>query len=289
MSSSVPLIAAYKGEAGRDVLKFATMWSRASGRPLQVVTVYPSQYFVGMGRTDAEWVSYNRAEAERLLAEARELVTDEVVAEYRAVASESASRGLHDAMEQAGTGATVIVGSRKARGLRRTALGSTAGRLLQGAPGPVALVPWDYETTSAAPLRRVAVAYVDTPDGRAALAGAQGMAAELGAELTVITVLPDTRVTPAMGEPHRFADEQREAFRAALEESLRGPDASLTVRSQLLEGAVVDTLADLRPEDYDVLVCGSRGYGPARSVLLGGVSSRLVRHARLPVVVVPRG
>jgi nucleotide-binding universal stress UspA family protein len=52
---------------------------------------------------------------------------------------------------------------------------------------------------------------------------------------------------------------------------------------------VVDTLADLRPEDYDVLVCGSRGYGPARSVLLGGVSSRLVRHARLPVVVVPRG
>jgi nucleotide-binding universal stress UspA family protein len=51
---------------------------------------------------------------------------------------------------------------------------------------------------------------------------------------------------------------------------------------------VVDALADLRPEDADVLVCGSRGYGPARRVLLGGVSSRLLRHARLPVIVVPR-
>jgi hypothetical protein len=30
-------------------------------------------------------------------------------------------------------------------------------------------------------------------------------------------------------------------------------------------------------DEVDVLCCGSRGYGPARRVLLGGVSSRLVR------------
>ena len=33
-------------------------------------------------------------------------------------------------------------------------------------------------------------------------------------------------------------------------------------------------------DDVDVLFCGSRGYGPARRVLLGGVSTRLVRGAR---------
>ena len=289
MSSSVPLIAAYKGAAGRDVLTFAKVWSQASGRPLHVVTVYPSQYFIGMGRTDAEWVSYNRAEAENLLAEAHEFLRDDVAVEFQPVAAESASRGLHDAMVAAGPGATVIVGSRKTRGVRRTALGSTAGRLLQGAPGPVTLVPWDYETGPADQIRQVAVAFVDTPDGRTALTEAQAMATELSAQLTVITVLPDTRVSPAMGEPRRFADEQREAFRAALDNSLRGSDPSLSAQTKLLEGPVVDTLADLRSEDYDVLVCGSRGYGPARSVLLGGVSSRLLRQARLPVVVVPRG
>jgi len=56
----------------------------------------------------------------------------------------------------------------------------------------------------------------------------------------------------------------------------------------LLTGDVVDVLAELGPDDVDVLFCGSRGYGPVRRVLLGGVSSRLVRRARSPVAVVPR-
>ena len=41
--------------------------------------------------------------------------------------------------------------------------------------------------------------------------------------------------------------------------------------------------------DVDLLVCGSRGYGPLGSVLLGGVSRRLIHRAACPVIVVPRG
>jgi nucleotide-binding universal stress UspA family protein len=44
----------------------------------------------------------------------------------------------------------------------------------------------------------------------------------------------------------------------------------------------VESLAALGPDDVDMLVCGSRG-GPIRRVLLGGVSSRLIRRARLSV------
>jgi nucleotide-binding universal stress UspA family protein len=40
--------------------------------------------------------------------------------------------------------------------------------------------------------------------------------------------------------------------------------------------------------DVDVIVCGSRGYGPVRSVLLGSVSRRLLDGARCAVIVVPR-
>jgi nucleotide-binding universal stress UspA family protein len=50
----------------------------------------------------------------------------------------------------------------------------------------------------------------------------------------------------------------------------------------------VDELAALDDREIDLLVCGSRGYGPVRRVLLGGVSSRLIRRAACPVVVVPR-
>ena len=287
--SGAPLIAAYKGPAGPDVLRLAKAWSQGSGRPLQVVTVYPGRFPIGMGRTDAEWVSYNRQEAEELLDEARTFLTPEVPAEFRPVAAQSASGGLHQIMAEGGPESAVIVGSRKTRGVRRTALGSTAGRLLQGAPGPVALVPWDYDAAPADPIRRIGVAFVDTPDGHSALAAGVAMATELLASLHVITVVPDTRVTPSLGEPHRYAEEVRAAFAQAIEQTLGELDPSLHAESRVLDGPVVDALADIRPEDIDVLVCGSRGYGPARSVLLGGVSSRLLRHARVPVVVVPRG
>jgi nucleotide-binding universal stress UspA family protein len=39
----------------------------------------------------------------------------------------------------------------------------------------------------------------------------------------------------------------------------------------------------------DLLVCGSRGYGPVRRVLLGTVSAALLRQASVPVLVTPRG
>jgi hypothetical protein len=78
------------------------------------------------------------------------------------------------------------------------------------------------------------------------------------------------------------------SFGKALEFAAAGVPPELEPRTVLLEGAVVDSLAALGPDDVDLLVCGSRGYGPVRRVLLGGVSSRLIRGARLPVAVVPR-
>ena len=42
-------------------------------------------------------------------------------------------------------------------------------------------------------------------------------------------------------------------------------------------------------EGVDLMVVGSRGYGPLAAVLLGGVTHGLVRTGRLPVIVLPRG
>jgi nucleotide-binding universal stress UspA family protein len=83
-------------------------------------------------------------------------------------------------------------------------------------------------------------------------------------------------------------DKARDSFGKALEFAGAGVPPELEPRTVLLEGPVVESLARLGPDDVDLLVCGSRGYGPARRVLLGGVSSRLIRRARLPVAVVPR-
>ena len=42
-------------------------------------------------------------------------------------------------------------------------------------------------------------------------------------------------------------------------------------------------------KNLDLIVCGSRGYGPFRQVVLGSVSSELVTEARCPILIVPRG
>ena len=66
--------------------------------------------------------------------------------------------------------------------------------------------------------------------------------------------------------------------------------AGLAVTGRLLDGPGRGRAR--RPRPWTTTTCwwcGSRGYGPVRRVLLGGVSSRVVRHAKVPVVVAPRG
>jgi nucleotide-binding universal stress UspA family protein len=63
--------------------------------------------------------------------------------------------------------------------------------------------------------------------------------------------------------------------------------AGLGDEIRVLEGAPLDHLAE-QSRELDLLVVGSRGYGPLRRVLLGGVSGALLQTAACPVVVVPR-
>jgi nucleotide-binding universal stress UspA family protein len=284
------LVVGYQDQAGPDLVAFARRWSRAAAEPVTFVTIYPGHAPLGAGRVDAEWVAYNREEAERILAEAKALVGEGAQARFRAVAADSASHGLHDLVERVSDDpAVVVLGSRKSRGSRRTNPGSTAERLLQGSPAAVALVPWGYEASPDQPLARVTVAYLATPDGGVALTAATRIAERLHARLEVVSVIPDTRVVPSLGDVRRFGEEQRAVYQESLDAAVAGLPPAVQGSGRLLDGPTVDALADLTPDETDLLVCGSRGYGPARRVLLGGVSSRVLRHARVPVVVVPRG
>ena len=117
-----------------------------------------------------EWVAYEREQADTLLDQARALVPDGVSARYLRVDSGSAAHGLHDLLESDPTDIPLVVlGSRRTRGMRRTYPGTTAERLLQGSPAPVAMVPWGYADSPERGIGRVDVAFVDTPDGHAAL------------------------------------------------------------------------------------------------------------------------
>jgi nucleotide-binding universal stress UspA family protein len=140
-------------------------------------------------------------------------------------------------------------------------------------------------------LSRIGVAYVDTPDARAALHQAARLARRTSATLKLYTVVADRAevLPPVIGTDaeRAFLATAREAYQHALDQAIAGLPPGVEATGEILTGDVVETLAEL--DDVDVLFCGSRGYGPARRVLLGGVSSRLVRHPRAPIIVVPRG
>ena len=55
-----------------------------------------------------------------------------------------------------------------------------------------------------------------------------------------------------------------------------------------LAAYAIDALDDVEWRDGDVLVVGSSAAGPAARVFLGSHGSKIVRHAPVPVVVVPR-
>jgi nucleotide-binding universal stress UspA family protein len=65
-------------------------------------------------------------------------------------------------------------------------------------------------------------------------------------------------------------------------------ERGIDVVGGLLEGDAAQVL-ERESRDLDLLVTGSRGYGPKRAALLGSVSSALLRTAECPIVVVPRG
>ena len=283
------VVIGYDGsEASEDAVAFGLTWSRSTGDVPIIATVYPGEHALGVGRVDAEWASYIREQAEINQDNARAMVGDAAL--YRNVASTSAAHGLADLAEDV-EAVMVIVGTTQETGLTRGLLGSSAERLLHGTTAPVTVVP-RWRQSAPDRISRIGVAYIDTRDAREALRKAVQVALRIQARLTLYTALGQSSerysYLVARTDEQVFWDMARDSFRTALDLAAAGVPPVLDPRTVLLEGAVVESLAALGPDDVDVLVCGSRGYGPVRRVLLGGVSSPLSRRARLPVTVVPR-
>jgi nucleotide-binding universal stress UspA family protein len=251
--------------------------------------VYPEEHPFGLGRVDVEFVTYVREQAEIIQDKARATVGDAAL--YRHVASTSAAHGLADLAEDA-EAVMVIMGTAQEAGATRMLLGSSTERLLHGATVPVTVVPPGWRESAPDRISSIGVAYVDTRDGREALRVAVRVAQRIPAQLTLYSVLGQSseRFSYLVGrtDEQAFLDKARDSFGKAMEFAAAGVPPELEPRTVILEGEVVESLAALGPDDVDVLVCGSRGYGPVRRVLLGGVSSRLIRRARVPVTVVPR-
>jgi nucleotide-binding universal stress UspA family protein len=129
---------------------------------------------------------------------------------------------------------------------------------------------------------------IDGSDGsRAAIDEAVELAGPLEAHITFVTVRKTP--PPLLGTPNyecRLARDLGMA-RAAVDAALkRAREAGIEASGEVLEGGAIDELlsfADNR--GADLIVMGSRGHGALAGALLGSVSSGVVQHANVPVLV----
>ena len=163
----------------------------------------------------------------------------------------------------------------------------------RGGPSTVPRAPWRSRRTGGSSGRLDAplvfgAGVADGPEADEALALAADLAAAAHAPLRVFWVVDVPFPCPSDVRDHELrrlaAGRRHDAERQGHELIEALADTELTV----LEGDPVERLTEAST-DLDLLVVGSRRYGPVRRVLLGGVSVALIDHAHCPVLVVPRG
>ena len=188
----------------------------------------------------------------------------------------SPAYALQTAAEQEHAG-IIVVGSSHTGRLGRVLPGSTAERLLHGAPCPVAVVPLGYGSHATPTHPVVGCAYRPTEDGAAALGAAEELALALSASLRVMQVIEPLAHLYDGGEVQFNLPEINASIYADTERSLVERVARLSAKLEsegtLHSGRPADVLIALS-ETVDLLVIGSRGYGPLKAVLLGGVSGQ---------------
>jgi nucleotide-binding universal stress UspA family protein len=274
---SAPILVAYSPKAGdRGPINFAEAAARATGAPLVVVAA-------GAGGDDA---------AGRLRSELG--LADDV--DVRPVDG-SPARAITEVIEELRPG-LVVVGSTHRGGIGRVMASSTAEKVIHGCAAPVAVVPHQHEMPSGG-VRLIAAGFEATDEGRTALRVAAALALATGAKLLATMVLdPKHAEDQAPGLLARTTHDQSLSENRHTRDRLVSQDALEAAIAELATG--VETEPDVLYQEpleglqaasqrADLLVVGPRAYGPMHSVMLGGVSRKLIASAACPVLVLPRG
>jgi nucleotide-binding universal stress UspA family protein len=282
------LIGVDGSERSEDAVAFGRALALASGAPVVLAMAHRAEPL--RPGADAHEVVL-REDAARTLARLAGAFDDIHNVELQPLVTDmSAAHALQELAEQEDAG-IIVVGSSHTGRLGRVLPGSTAERLLHGAPCPVAVVPLGYRGHATPSHPVVGCAYRPTDDGAAALGAAEELALALSGPLRVMQVIePLARIYDSGELPLNFAEINASIYsdsQRTLAERVARLSSNLEAEGTLQSGKPADVLIGLT-ETVDILVMGSRGYGPLKAVLLGGVSGQVIRSAACPVVVVPR-
>ena len=272
------IVVAYDGSASaQDALALALRFRDPGDGRLVLACVVASRPWHLPGHPSSATA---KDDAEAMLAEARAGLPAGIPVAVRAAASSSPARGLTELVETEHAD-LIVVGSAKGADDGRIGLARTAGRLLGGAPCAVAVAPPGLRETG--PFRHIGIAVDGSPEAAAALQAGYVVARSGGSAVTLFSALDDV-----IDASHDDALLARRAIQERLDAAADAAPPGVNPRTVFLHGPAGREIADACDGVVDLLVTGSRAYGPVQRALLGSVSEELIARARHPVLVIPR-
>lgn len=196
--------------------------------------------------------------------------------------STSVGRGLHEIVETIEADLLVLGSSRRGL-LGRAALGHDTRAALNGAPCAIAIAPVGYGSEPPPLMREVGVGYDGSPESEHALEVARAIAAELGSKLSACQAVSiPAYIYFGAGERVEAASITRVVAMARERIAALGG-----VEPHAVYGDAVEELT-LYSASLDLLVVGSRGYGPLGRLVHGSTAQHLAGTARCPLLVLTR-
>jgi nucleotide-binding universal stress UspA family protein len=283
---STIVVGVEESERSLDALALARRLARRADA-LLLVCAYPVDPLL-TGDGGAGYARALRAQAEATLAR----LGGEIGSGTLAVPDRHPAHALASVAAEVGA-AAIVVGSSHTGRLRRIVPGSTGEHLLEAAPCAVAVAPRGHHAQADRPIDVVACAYDGTPEAGRVLSVAEELARRHEAALRVVQVVEtSSELTDAALAADAYAAAAARRIRERPLNDLRRIIAELApgldVDAVVVRGDPAEELVRAS-SSADLVVAGSRGFGPLHAVLAGAVSGRLIRAAACPVVVVPRG
>ena len=272
----------YDGSDGaKDAVKLARTLCAGNDPDILLVNVLP---YPGPLPVSYRLLGYDEAPAWKSFFSEAEDVLAGLAVDHRTYVGGSPAKVLNDVAEDENFD-LVVVGSPHRGGIGRTLIGSVAEGLLHGASVAVVAAPHGYRDRVHDGFGRIVVGYDGSAEANVALQRGAAIAAREDLQLHILSV-----TTPPTAAPGPFAGPVPSTLPNAHEVVVRGVaavDPEIETHGRALRGAAAPQLASYcGPED--LLLVGSRSYGPLARTLLGSVSSMLIHEAPCPVLVVPR-
>ena len=280
---------------GSAPLNLAAQLARSTGEKIVAAVIVERVPAARVSPIEEQFQNQVVAQATKSLEQVIDPISRNLDVSIVAHESSSIPAGLMELVDQHAAD-MVVVGSSSSGLLGRVALGSVTDRLVHTAAVPVAIAPRGYPL-SRTPVQRLTAAYGGAADAAGLIATTAELASRWSVRMRIasFTVRAFATFGGAVAYPaedlvmQQWVHRTEQSILTQLDSSVAAqvpvPDTEVQVGVGTDWSQAVDSIGW---EHGDILLLGSGAAGPVAQVFLGSAASKILRHAPVPVMIMPR-